>query len=384
MSKNVLFVVDNLVMGGVTKVLVNLLDNMDSQKYNIDLLVLHYYKDMKVQVPEYVNVIDGNEFFSSVDMSIGRILKEKNIKEFFKKLALVISLKSGRIKGKIEKARKKILKKKYDTEIAFNDGFSEIFVANGDAPNKVAWMHTDISVHNDSRRYYGLIKESLEKMNVCACVSDRVREVYIDYYDLDEKKFQTIHNIIDVDEIKNKGNEKIDVEFSDDVINLISVGRLAMQKNYERFINVHKKLIEDGYKINSYLIGDGLEKEKLENAVKEKQIEDTFIMLGRKDNPFPYVKKADLFVLSSILEGLPTVLYEAIILGVPCVSTDVAGAKEILKDEYGLIVENDDEALYLGLKKILDDRKILEDYKSKVSMYKSENSDIIRKVEKII
>ena len=371
MSKDVLFVVDNLVMGGVTKVLVNLLDNMDSEKYNIDLLVLHYYKDMKVQVPEYVNLVDGNEFFSSVDMSIGRILKEKNIKEFFKKLALVISLKSGRIKGKIEKARRKILKKKYDTEIAFNDGFSEIFVANGDTPNKVAWMHTDISVHNDSRRYYGLIKESLEKMNTCACVSDRVREVYIKYYGMDEKKFQTIHNIIDV-------------EFSDDVINLISVGRLAMQKNYERFISVHKKLIDDGYKINSYLIGDGLEKENLENSIKEKKIEDTFFMLGRKDNPFPYVKKADLFVLSSILEGLPTVLYEAIILGVPCIATDVAGANEILRDEYGMIVDNDDEALYIGLKKLLDDRKILENYKLKVSMYKSENSDIIRKVEKII
>ena len=107
-------------------------------------------------------------------------------------------------------------------------------------------------------------------------------------------------------------------------------------------------------------------------------------MLGRKDNPFPYVKKADLFILSSILEGLPTVLYEAIILGVPCVSTEVAGAREILKDQYGLITENNDEALYCGIKKVLDDKKLLDAYKSEVSMYKSENSDIIRKVEKII
>lgn len=384
MPKNILFVVDNLVMGGITKVITNLLVNLDPEKYNIDLLVLHYYEDMNVKIPEYVNIIEGNKFFSSVDVSIKRIMKEKNVSEFFKKLSLVISLKSGRIRNKIVEARKNILTKKYDTEIAFSDGFSHIFVANGDTPNKIAWMHTDISVQNDSKRYYNLVKESLKKMNMSVCVSDRVREVYKSYYDLDDDKIQTIHNIIDVDEIKNKGNEKIDIEFSKDVINLISVGRLESQKNYERFINVHKKLIDDGYKINSYLIGDGLEKEKLENTIKEQKIEDTFFMLGRKDNPFPYVKKADLFILSSILEGLPTVLYESIILGVPCVSTEVAGAREILKDKYGLITKNDDEALYCGIKKVLDDKKLLDTYKSEVSMYKSENSDIIRKVEKII
>lgn len=384
MPKNILFVVDNLVMGGITKVITNLLVNLEPEKYNIDLLVLHYYEDMNVKIPEYVNIIEGNKFFSSVDVSIKRIMKEKNVSEFFKKLSLVISLKSGKIRNKIVEARKNILTKKYDTEIAFSDGFSHIFVANGDTPNKIAWMHTDISVQNDSKRYYNLVKESLKKMNMSVCVSDRVREVYKSYYDLDDDKIQTIHNIIDVDEIKNKGNEKIDIEFSKDVINLISVGRLESQKNYERFINVHKKLIDDGYKINSYLIGDGLDKEKLENTIKEQKIEDTFFMLGRKDNPFPYVKKADLFILSSILEGLPTVLYESIILGVPCVSTEVAGAREILKDKYGLITKNDDEALYCGIKKVLDDKKLLDTYKSEVSMYKSENSDIIRKVEKII
>ena len=276
------------------------------------------------------------------------------------------------------------LKKEYDTEIAFSDGFAHIFVANGDTPNKIAWMHTDISVRNDSKRYYGLVKKSLEKMNMSVCVSDRVREVYKEYYSIPDAKIETIHNIINVDEIRNKGSKKLDIEYSKDVINLISVGRLETQKNYISFIKVHKKLIDDGYKINSYLIGDGLEYEKLSNLVKEEKIENTFKMLGRKDNPFPYVKNADLFVLSSILEGLPTVLYESVILGTPCVSTLVAGAREVLKDEYGLVVENSDEGLYNGLKRILDDEKLLKKYKSNALMYKSENDDIINKIEKIL
>ncbi len=384
MPKNILFVVDNLVMGGITKVLSNLLQNLDEKKYNIDLLVLHYYEDMCIQIPKNVKLIKGNEYFSYVDVSIKKILKEKDLKQFFNKVSLVMLLKSGKIEKKIKKARDKILKKDYDTEIAFSDGFSHIFVANGNTPNKIAWMHTDISVQNDSKRYYNLVRESLEKMNMSVCVSDRVRDVYKSYYDLDDEKIQTIHNIINDIEIKNKGNEKIDVEYSKDTVNLISVGRLEFQKNYTRFIKVHKKLIDDGYKINSYLIGDGLEYDKLSNLVKEKKVDNTFKLLGRKDNPFPYVKNADLFVLSSILEGLPTVLYESIILGTPCVSTLVAGAKEVLKDEYGLVVENSDEGLYNGLKRILDDKSLLKKYKSNAVMYKSENSDIINKIEKIL
>lgn len=384
MPKNILFVVDNLVMGGITKVLSNLLQNLDEKKYNIDLLVLHYYEDMCIQIPKNVKLIKGNEYFSYVDVSIKKILKEKDLKQFFNKVSLVMLLKTGKIEKKIKKARDKILKKDYDTEIAFSDGFSHIFVANGNTPNKIAWMHTDISVQNDSKRYYNLVRESLEKMNMSVCVSDRVRDVYKSYYDLDDDKIQTIHNIINDIEIKNKGNEKIDVEYSKDTVNLISVGRLEFQKNYTRFIKVHKKLIDDGYKINSYLIGDGLEYDKLSNLVKEKKIDNTFKFLGRKDNPFPYVKNADLFVLSSILEGLPTVLYESIILGTPCVSTLVAGAKEVLKDEYGLVVENSDEGLYNGLKRILDDKGLLKKYKSNAAMYKLENSDIINKIEKIL
>lgn len=384
MPKNILFVVDNLVMGGITKVLANLLQNLDEEKYCVDLLVLHYYEDMSIKIPKSVNIIKGNEYFSYVDVSIKKILKDKDLKEFFKKLSLVVSLKSGKIEKKIKSARKNLLKKEYDTEIAFSDGFAHIFVANGDTPNKIAWMHTDISVRNDSKRYYGLVKKSLEKMNMSVCVSDRVREVYKEYYSIPDAKIETIHNIINVDEIRDKGSKKLDIEYSKDVINLISVGRLETQKNYISFIKVHKKLIDDGYKINSYLIGDGLEYEKLSNLVKEEKIENTFKMLGRKDNPFPYVKNADLFVLSSILEGLPTVLYESVILGTPCVSTLVAGAREVLKDEYGLVVENSDEGLYNGLKRILDDEKLLKKYKSNALMYKSENDDIINKIEKIL
>lgn len=382
MPKKVLFVVDNLVMGGITKVISNLLKNIDETKYNIDLLVLHYYEDMKIEIPSYVNVIAGNEYYLYVDESIKKILKEKNIKKFFNKLKLVLLMKTGKIKKFITRSRNKLLTKKYDTEIAFSDGFSHVFVANGETPNKVAWMHTDISVSNDSKRYYELVKESLLKMNMCVCVSDKVLQAYKEFYGIEN--IQVIHNLMDVDKIVKQSEEPMDVEYQKDCINLVSVGRIEWQKNYKRFANVHKKLIEDGININSYLIGDGIEKEDIEKLVSENRNLDTFHILGRKENPFPYIKNADIFVLSSNVEGLPTVLYEAIILGIPCISTDVAGAKEILEDRYGLVVENNDESLYNGLKNVLNNKESMLKYKENLLDYKFENSEIMEKIYKVV
>lgn len=382
MAKDVLFVVDNLVMGGVTKVLENLLNNLNYKKYNVDLLVLHYYEDMKVELPHNVKVINGNKYFSYVDESIKKIVKNKDFKKFFKKLKLVFSLKSGRVKKLITKSRKEILNKNYDVEIAFSDGFSHIFVANGETPNKIAWMHTDISVRNDSKRYYKLVKESLHKMNLCVGVSDKVVDSYREYYNLE--RLQAIHNIINDEKIKNKADCSIDNIFKNDRISLISVGRVDAQKNYRRLVNIHKKLIDDGYKIQTFIIGDGIEKQELEELVKENKNVDSFKFLGRKDNPFPYVKNADLFVLSSIYEGLPTVLYESIIAGTPCITTDVAGANEILDNKYGVVVENNDEALYIGIKQLLDNKELLNKYKENLKYYKFDKQDIIKKVEKIL
>lgn len=381
MPKKVLFVVDNLVMGGLTKVLENLLKNLDLDKYDVDLLVLHYYKDMKIEINPKINILNGNKYFSYIDDSLKKIIKRKDIKAFWNKLKLALKIKTGLIKSVIEKSRKDILVKEYDVEVAFSDGFSHIFVANGNTKNKIAWMHTDISIQNDSKRYYKLIKESLEKMMHCVSVSEKVGQAYKEIYGLDE--VITINNIIDDDNIKKAAEESCD-SFKKEKINLISVGRVESAKNYRRFINIHKRLIDDGYEINSFVIGDGLERQELENLVKEYRIEDSFKFLGRKDNPFPYVKNADIFILSSDYEGLPTVLYESIILGTPCVSTNVAGANEILQNKYGIVVDVSDDALYGGVKKILDDHEFLDQIRKNISNYKFNKEKIMEKIESIL
>ena len=376
--KKLLFVVDNLVMGGVTTVLLNLLNHMDYKKYEIDLLVLHYNSEEGVKLPSNVSLIKGDETYKYVDYAIGRIIKNKDIKGLCGKLWLVFLLKTGLIKNAIAKSRKKMLLKQYDTEIAFNDGFTQIFTAVGNAARKIAWLHSDVSVCDFSARYETLIYESLTCMDECVCVSKQVKKAYSEKYKI--KIATVIHNIIDAEKIREKSNEEVDFLKSEETINLISVGRLCKAKNYFRFIRVHKMLLDSGLNINSYIVGDGEEKEQLENEIAKCGVADSFFLLGRRENPFPYMKKADVFVLSSDFEGLPTVLYEALVVGKPCVSTDVAGAEEIIVNDCGIITEKSDESLFSGISKMLRGEE-LSKYKKAAEEYKLSTDEIISQIE---
>lgn len=380
-KKKVLFVHDNLALGGVTKVLEDVLDVIDYSKFDVDLLILHYEDDMEVNINKNVNIIKGDAIYQYIDKNIVSIFREKNLVALLGKLWLVFLLKTGLIKTAIKKSRKRMLNKKYDTEVAFNDGFTEVFVANGDSDKKIAWFHIDISLYNDSDRYKKLIKESLRKMDLGVGVSNKAAKSYQDIYGIE--KVCTIYNIIDSDSVKEKANQDIDINYDNSVTNLISVGRLCNAKNFERFVKAHKKLIDDGYKIHSYIVGDGPERVNLENLISSLSIKDSFTLLGRKENPYPYIKKSDLFVLSSLYEGFALVVYESLILGVPCISTDVADIEKHLNGRYGSVTENSDQGLYFGLKKILDS-DIINEYRRNLKDFEFDTQTIIEQINEVL
>ena len=361
MKKKLLFVVDNLVMGGVTRVLVNLLNNLDYEKYQADLLVLHYYEDTEISLPEQVTILKGDKTYKYIDRTIGSIISSRDLKALCGKISLVLALKSGFIKKLIRRSREKMLTSCYDTEIAFNDGFTQIFVAQG--------------------RYKALIEESLKNMDAVVCVSSQVKAAYVQQYGI--KNACVIHNIMDSAKILKNAEVPAVLPFDEDRINLISVGRLCEAKNYCRFIRVHKMLLDSGYPVHSYIIGDGSDREMLEKEIADNGVRDSFTLLGRMENPFPFVKGADIFLLSSNHEGLPTVLYEALILGIPCVSTKVAGAPEILGDRYGILSEKSDEALFAALKEMLI-KENLDSYRLAASNYQYSANSIIMQIEDIL
>lgn len=382
MKINILFVVDNLKLGGVTKVLINLLKKLDTNKYNIDLLVLHYYDDMQIDLPSEISIIKGSKMFSLIDENINSLLKEKNIKKIIKKCLLVFQIKTGIIKNKIIKDRNKNVLRKYDVEIAFGDGFPYFYTAYGNSKKKISWHHSDVLVKDYSSRYYKKLKKALSMMDINIAVSDKVSKAYQIRYEL--KNIQVVPNIMDVDEILKKSNLNEYLPFDNNQLNFLSVGRLDYSKNYKMLLKVAKRLIDEGYNFKVYIVGDGEEREQLEKSIIDLNMKDNFILLGRKDNPYPYIKNSDMFLLSSRYEGLPTVIIESLILQVPCISTEVAGIKQILNNDYGIITQNNENDFYLGLKDILTNPEKIKIMKNNLSNYKYDNNKIINKIEKIL
>lgn len=381
MKKNILFVVDNLKMGGVTRVLINLLKNLDTTQYDIDLLVLHYYNDMAIEIPKNINIISGSKSFSIVDKNIKSLIRQKDIKNILTKVYFSFKIKTDLIKNTIKKDRLIKVKKHYDVEIAFGDGFPYIYTSCGNSNKKIAWMHSDVMVKDYSARYYKNIKKALSKMDLCVAVSDQVATAYKKRYNIEN--IEVIANIIDDYEIIQKSQLPVSIPFDDKQLNFVSVGRLDYSKNYLMLLNISKHLIEDGYNFKIYIIGDGDEKSLLEKSIINLNMEKNFILLGRKDNPYPYIKYSDLFLLSSRYEGLPTVIIEALILHVPCISTEVAGVKQILDNSFGIITKNTENDFYLGLKNLLDNPKQINEMKKNLQNYKYDNNTIINKIKDI-
>lgn len=135
-----------------------------------------------------------------------------------------------------------------------------------------------------------------------------------------------------------------------------SIGRLVEQKGYDRLLQVVNRLRNDGLQIEVWIFGEGEERSKLEQYISSHQLADIVRLMGFHSNPYPYIAKCDLFVCSSRAEGFNLAIAEAMVLGLPVISTDCAGPNELLGfGEFGMLVPNNEEDLYIGTKALLTD-----------------------------
>lgn len=225
----------------------------------------------------------------------------------------------------------------------------------GHAVMHFAWMHgydTGLTLRSE-----------YERIGKVVCVSkfnaDRLRTEAGDAFDIDYA-----YNLLDDEEIRKKGKNAIPIERSGDV-QFVTVGRMSPEKGYMRLLEICQRLKTDGHKFNVWFIGNGPQREELEEKAKELGVTDVALFLGEQANPHAYTAKSDVFICSSFSEGYSTACTEAIMLGVPVITTDVSGGQEIIDEaECGLVVpKNENDALYQAMKRVIENQSMIKDWK---------------------
>ncbi|EOU1998564.1 glycosyltransferase [Clostridium perfringens] len=346
MKKKVLFVLEAFDKGGIEKVTLDIVNNLDKEKYDITVKTIWFGGHCQSKVKKHIKVEPFFKKYRKGIMKLFIYLPKKLLYKLY-------------------------IKDKYDIEIAAGDGIPSRIIAGSSNKNskKVSWIHMDV-LKNGSKLKELKDKNKANKFykpfDLILCVSNDCKENFVRRFGYEEK-CKVIYNPIPSQEIIDMSKEKIDIEFDHTIKNIVSVGRLVDEKGYDRLLKVHKKLICDGIKHNIYIIGDGKERDRLQKFINDNNLNDSIKLLGFKDNPYKYINKSDLLVVSSRNEAFSLVLVEAIILNIPVLSTICSGPRELLNNgEYGLLVDNSEEGLYMGLREILENDEIYNYYKEKV------------------
>ena len=383
-KRKILFVNDEMQMGGVARVLNTLMAALPEDRYEIDLLVLHREGMLLKEIPEKVHVIEGTPFFRAVDQSLDLLWKEKDIAGIAGKLRLIAYMKTGLIWKKIQKERKKLLKKRYDVEVAAKEGFCTIFTACGNSKRKINWVLTDYSVCNYSRNHMPLVQKALSHIDLNIADSEQALTAYETVFGVSNGV--TIHNLMDTGRIERCLQEDDGSEINGtDGPNVITVARFHPQKSIDRLLIASHETYLSGNHHTLYLIGGGEEEEKLRTMVKEMNMNNV-VFLGYRQNPYADMAKADLYVSSSLYEGFATVISESLIVGTPVLATEVSGAREqITEKDHGWVVENTQQGLTEGMKTALCSIGDLKDMKYFLKRdYRYPNEEILNQFMEVL
>lgn len=355
--KKILIFVDSLNEGGVSKVLLDLLENINKEKYDITVMTLYNQGVYIDEVRKYVKY----KYCFNIPAANGNSLKAKLYRKYW----------GGMLRLPESFMYRWFVKEKYDIEIAFMHGWSTKFISgsNNRASKKIAWVHVDLVTWN---RVDGIFKnlehhkKAYSKFDEVLCVSQTVKEGVEKKYNV--KNARVLYNPINREKILKLSNEEIDdIKFSSK-FKLISAGRLSEQKGYDRLLRIFKKLKNDGLDIELILVGNGNKYNELNEYIVENKLEKDVTLLGFRENPYKYVRASDLFICSSISEGFSLVIGEAMAIGVPIVSVDCPGPNEVLGfGKYGKLVNNNEEDLYNGIKEMINNRALYKKYKNKAN-----------------
>lgn len=336
MKKKILFVIDSLVCGGAEKSLVSLLPLIDFERYDVELLMFARGGVFEKYVPSEVNVIQHDLFDSSPVDKLNSFLHQLT---FSALLRLHPERHSAENRWRAMHNVVKPMKKQYDIAIAYQQGFPTFFVATKvNAKKKIAWMNADVFAAGYDMNY---CKQFYDKVDRIVPVSQKLLDLLVNKCSWTKDKVSCIYDIVNPELIKKLSTESIpEAGLFDEGINIITVGRLSKPKNYLLAVDAARVLKDKGLKFKWFFVGSGGMREAIENRINEHGLGDVVFLLGLKENPYPYMAKADIYVQTSSFEGFGLTIAEAKILHKPIVSTNFDVVyDQIVDGKNGLIAD---------------------------------------------
>ena len=356
--KKILFLIHALNPAGAQRILVELVNNMDFEKFDITVQTIYDTGELRYELDPRIHYktiakLKNNKSDILRKYLYRRILWPKYIYE-------------------------KFISDTYDYEVAFLEGEPTklIAVPSKTPVKKIAWVHTSLLHNFSSQKLYKSIsdyKHAYEIFDKIICVSKSAENDFIKrfgFFNNINVKYNPLNDAL----IEEKSRKPIE-EYTtpkQHFLNMVAVGNMRPEKRYDRLLKACKLL--KNYTVNFCLtiIGNGSEFEFITELQKKLDVSDCVQILGEKSNPYPYMKNADILVSSSDVEGYSTVAVEACLLGTPVLATDNDGMKEVLNNgEWGILAPKSEEGLYKAMKKLIEDPSKLHMYKEKLKEYKN-------------
>lgn len=336
----ILFFIESLSGGGAEKVLLNLVNAMDRQRFQITVQTLYPKEAAGLLAPgvRYAYCYGAPSRWNNARMRLETAL------------GLTYPL---HIRGD------------YDIEVAYLEcGSTKIMAGStNDRALKLAWVHCDLAKKaDDPAAFARKTARHYQKFDRVVCVSEDVRQSFLRMYP-EAPESAVVYNCYDDAGILTKAEMPLPHGVCKRRMTVLAVGRLMAQKAFDRLLRIHKRLADEGVAYDLWIVGEGEDRPALEQYISENRLSDSVTLWGFQENPYPFMRAADFLVCSSRYEGFSTVAVEGLILDTPMVTTDCTGMKEIFgNSEYGLITGNDDEALYQGLRRMLAEPGLLAHY----------------------
>lgn len=358
----------NLELGGIERSLIGLLENINPNECEVDLFLAKHEGELMHCIPSYVNLLSMDKKYRSCGVFLKQAIKNGDFQEvvyrlFCRYYNTIKKKLTGRKKlavhgfmyHKFMINRMKPQNKEYDLAVSFSVPF--FYVLNKVvAKEKIGFIHTDYTKVDIDVPF---VRKMFSDIDYIACVSDSVRNCFLKTFFEYREKTIIVENIISVNEVMHSAQLSYSgMEEETDIIKILTVGRFGKAKNFENIPEICSMLISKGLNVKWYLIGFGDSEKVIRANIDYFGVQDKVIILGKKDNPYPYMKFCDLYVQPSRFEGKAVTVREAQILGKPVVITDFPTAKSQLEDGVdGIIVPLDNEGCAEGIASLLQNKE---------------------------